>query len=148
MDTISRNAINPSLAYKNFNFDYIDCIWMEYNGQDFNIFYKRDKKYKHVGVKDYESGKGFSITGYPNPFKDQLTINIEAKDLKEKPVIEIYNSNSQLVKILNPDYSSMTEFSYLWNGTNQHEEKISPGVYIIMCSLGNVRTARKVIYIK
>ncbi len=148
LDTISGNIIHPSIAYKHFNFEYVDFIWMENNGNGYNIYYKRDEKHIWVSVIDNEQGKGFSIVGYPNPFTEQLSINVSVENKKVLPIIQIYNSNSQLVKILHAEHSSANEFSYKWYGTNQNGEKVNSGIYIIMCSVGNTKTARKVVYIK
>ena len=52
------------------------------------------------------------------------------------------------IKILNAEYSSTNEFLYKWHGTNQNGDKVNSGIYIIMCSVGDTRTARKVVYLK
>ncbi|MCK4662806.1 MAG: T9SS type A sorting domain-containing protein [Bacteroidales bacterium] len=148
LDTISGNIIHPSIAYKQFNFEYVDFIWMENNGNDYNIYHKRDEKHNGMSIEDHEQGKGFSIVGYPNPFTEQLSINVSVNDQKAQPIIQIYNSNSQLVKILHAEHSSANEFSYKWYGKNQNSDKVNSGIYIIMCSVGDTKTARKVVYIK
>jgi len=148
LDTISGPVILPSLAYKTFSYDHIDFIWMKKNGASYDIFYKRDEKFKYVGVEDSEIGKGFSMVGYPNPFTNHLTIHVTANDLKEKPIIEIFNTNSQLIMALNPDHSSGNQFSFSWYGKNKENEEIIPGVYFVKCSLGDKIIVRKVFYMK
>lgn len=148
LDTITSNPLNPTLAYKNFNSKYVDFVWMQKMDSGFNIFYKRDEKQKHVGVKDNELGKGFLITGYPNPFSDKLNIVVDVENQELKPILEIYNSNSKRVKVLISNNYTGNQYSYLWDATDQNNNISSPGLYIIMCTVGNIKTARKVIYTK
>ncbi len=148
MDSVLNNVIHPSIAYKHFNFEFVDFIWMENNGSGYDIYHKRDEKHIWVSIEDYEKGKGFSIVGYPNPFTEHLSINVSVNDQKAIPIIQIYNSNSQLVKILEPEKESDNEFSYKWFGTDQNSNKVNSGLYVIMCSVGDTRTARKVVYMK
>lgn len=147
LDTISSNPINPSIAYKTFNFSFVDYIWMEDNGAGYNIFYKRDAKHIWVGLEDKEQGKGFTITGYPNPFSEQISIKVSVIDKKVQPLIEIYNTRSQLIKVLSAESGSENEYSYKWNGTDQNGNKVNPGTYLIMCTVGDKKTVRKVLYI-
>ncbi len=140
--------MHPSIAYKHYNFEYVDFIWMEDNGHGYNIFHKRDEKHRDLSIEDNELGKGFSIVAYPNPFTEKLSINISVTDQKISPIIQVYNSNSQLVKVLKAEYQSANDFSYKWFGTNQDGGKIPSGIYIIMCTVGNRKTARKVLYLK
>jgi len=146
LDTIQGNPLFPSLAYKTFSYDHIDFVWMKNNGNGYDIFYKREDKYRQVGIRDDELGKGFSVTGYPNPFTDRLTISITTVKQKENPVIEIYNTNSQLIQTLIGRHTSSNHYSLVWDGTNQKNEKVTPGMYILLCRVGQVKTARKVFY--
>ena len=147
LETISGNNIsNPSIAYKHFNFEYIDFIWMDGSGYNFDIYYMRDEKHIWLGIDDEEEGKGFSIVGHPNPFSEQLTISISVKEENFVPVIEIYNSGSQLIKLLDVQQSSAKEFTSEWNGTDKNGNNVETGLYIIMCSVGDKRVARKVIF--
>jgi len=147
LDTIKSIPLNPTLAYKNFNSKYVDFVWMQKMDPGFNIYYKRDAKLIHVGVKDYESGKGFSITGYPNPFTDQLSIIVDVENQQQKPILEIYNSNSKRVKVL-ISKNAGNQYAYLWDATDQYNNILPSGLYIIMCTVGKTKTARKVIYTK
>lgn len=148
LDTISTNPINPSIKYKVFDSEKIDYIWMEDNGNGYNIFYKQDDKYVWVGVEDYEKGKGFSITGFPNPFTETFTINITTENKTNIPEIKIYSSSSQLIKILKPESISGNKYVYRWNGKNIENSSVADGIYIIMAKVGNRNTARKVMFVK
>lgn len=147
LDTIISSPINPSIAYKTFNFFNIDYIWMENVGSHYNIYYKRDPKHIWVGVNDIEKDKGFSITGYPNPFSELLTIKLTVSNNAKSPIIKIYNSNAQLVEVLEPISIVDKNYEYQWDGLNQKGEKVNTGIYLITCVVGNKTTVRKVAYI-
>ncbi len=149
LDTISDNPINPSIAYKTFNFYNIDYIWMKNAGTYYNIYYKRDAKHIWVGLNDLEKNKGFTITGYPNPFSDKLTIKISVENTSETPQIKIFNSNSQLISVLKPVNSLYgKEFKYVWTGMDLNGNIVKSGIYVILCSVGNNITARKVAFMR
>jgi hypothetical protein len=146
LDTISSNPLNPSIAYKSFNFYQIDYLWMEEAGSKYNIFHKRDPKHIWLGVNDPEADKGFSISGYPNPFSEKLTIKIATNGINARPEVRIYNFNSQLINILEPNTANPTEYEYIWSGLNSGGVTVEAGIYIITCSIGNKRTARKIVF--
>jgi hypothetical protein len=147
LDTIATNPINPSIAYKFFNFYNIDFVWMEDEGTHYNVYYKRDSKYLWLGDNDTETSKGFTIIGYPNPFSEHLTINVSLDKTGEKPEICIYDSNSRLINTLKP-YSGLDHvFNFRWDGSNLKGDKVPAGIYIIVCKTGNITTARKVSFL-
>jgi hypothetical protein len=132
-----------SIAYKHFNFDFVDLVWNE-SGE---LLYMRDEKYIYpIGYEDNEAGKGFSITGNPNPFSVFITLTISVEDALLVPEIQIYNTKMQLVRTFKNAKASNAEYSFQWNGTNTVGEKVKPGIYVIVCSVGDKRTARKIVY--
>jgi hypothetical protein len=144
LDTISTNPMNPSIAYKNFNSLYIDYIWMQKNETSFDIYYKRNAKQIDVGINDYESDKGFSITGYPNPFNDKLNIQIEVNNQANRPILEIYDINAKKIKILQSTNQVDRKYYYRWD----IDKSLSSGVFFIKCTVGQKTIVRKVIYKK
>jgi hypothetical protein len=148
MDTITSNPINPSIAYKKFNSLYIDYIWMEKNVNDFDIFYKRDEKLRHLGLNDFEKGKEFTITGYPNPFKKELQIEVNVNNESAIPIVELFNIDSKRLTVLEPYNQTLNKFKYSWNAKASDNQHVPAGVYFIRCTVGKKRAARKVIYIE
>ena len=67
MDSVTTNPLNPSIDYKSFDFYYVDFIWMENDGNGYNIFYKHDPKHIWIDATDNKPEKGFTITGFPKP---------------------------------------------------------------------------------
>lgn len=132
-----------SIAYKHFNFDFVDFVWNDTDA----IVYMRDDKYDYPwGVDDIEDGKGFSITGSPNPFTESITFEINVKDIELIPEIQIYDTKMNLVKVVNFTKRRKGEYSFTWNGSNVEGIKLKPGAYIILCTVGDKRVAKKVIY--
>lgn len=137
----------PSIAYKHFSFEYVDFIWMEGYAQEREIYYMRDEKHIWTGLdEDTEVGKGFSITAGPNPFSDHIDINIITDNENETPLIQIYNTSSILVRQFSFNAVNPDGYSLNWDGKSETGEKLTAGVYIIVCSVGNKRTARKIVF--
>lgn len=148
LDTITSNDISyPSIAYKHFNPEFVDFIWMELNNDTQEIFHKRDEKYIYsAGVNDPEPGKGFTITGFPNPFADFFTIDVVVEEGEATPLLDVFNTRSQLIRRLNIENSEKRKFQTVWDGTNLNGEKVPAGTYILLCTVGDKRTARKVLF--
>ena len=135
MDSIMTYTINPSIAYKQYRFLYVDYIWMEDNGNGFNIYHKRADKHKWVGIEDHEIDKGYTIIGYPNPFRERITIEIKAITETAPPTIRIYNINSQMLRTLPARTISTNHYSFDWDAKDNSGNMVEPGIYINCLSL-------------
>ena len=62
------------------------------------------------------------------------------------PAIEILDSKSVLIKRLKVNKDSEQQYTSSWDGTNESLDKVSGGLYIVLCSVGNKRTARKILF--
>ena len=147
LDTISTDPFNPSIAYKSFNFHQTDYIWMEDAGTKYNIHHKRDPKHIWLGINDLKKEKGFSITGYPNPFSEKMTIKVTTDDPASIPRVKIYNSTSRLINILQADNFQSGSFEYSWHGLNSNGNVVESGIYIIACTVENRTTTRRVVFV-
>jgi len=147
MESIYNHWIRqPSIVYKQFNFEYVDFIYA-LEGPDYDIYHMRDDKHIYINIEEgKETGKGFSITGYPNPFSENLFLNISLERGNEVPSILIYNTKSQLIKTLSVEMSGEMECYAQWDGTGESGEYVKPGIYLILFSSGDKRTARKVVF--
>jgi hypothetical protein len=146
LDTIAGNLVNPSIAYKSFNMEFVDFVWMESTDSGYNIYYKQDPKILYLGTDDTEPGKGFSIIGSPNPFTDLLTISIVLEDAKSPPLLQVYCSGLEPIRVLNAESVSANEFAYTWDGANQSGNKVKPGTYFILCTAGDKKAVRKIVF--
>ena len=148
METISGNGIsNPSIAYKHFNPLYVDFIWMEEWAQDFNIYHMQDEKHVFMPqVPEPSNEWGFSVSGRPNPFSEQIVLQVNVENANKVPIIEIYNTNSQLINELKPFQSNDNSYKYLWDGASSNGDIVKPGIYIVLCTQGDNRHASKIVY--
>ncbi len=144
LDTVTGHPFHPSIAYKNFNFQFVDFIWMEKGNNGYGIHYKRDEKYHWIRGADPEFGKGFSITGFPNPFTERLTVQIVPDNQTLLPRLEIFDRYSRSVFLYAPKYPSQ-QYTITWDATDLNGAELPPGVYILVTTLGDKRVARKVV---
>lgn len=85
---------------------------------------------------------------YPNPFKHNLTLKIEANK-SVKTDISIYNLKGQKVKTLcNDALFSKGEHELIWNGTNEFGKTVSNGVYFLRGNIGNKAIHAKLLLLK
>lgn len=78
--------------------------------------------------------------GYPNPFTDEIAIEIQNPKRTEISV-DIYNLTGERIKTL-ATKRKYEKLELKWNGTNDSGQKVAPGVYI--CKVNN--QAKKLIY--
>ncbi|MCX6256546.1 MAG: T9SS type A sorting domain-containing protein [Bacteroidia bacterium] len=141
-DTLSYHALFPTIAYKHFNILNTDVAWMEFNGVNYNIFYKRlDKIQQVTSVPDLS--ENISITAFPNPAKDFVLFNADLKEASECNII-IYNLKGSIIKEFN-DQSSGNHHSFSWDLKNISGTRIAAGTYLVKVSCGNKRAARKIV---
>ena len=88
-----------------------------------------------------------ALNSYPNPFNPKTTINYSI-DKDGYTTIEIYNLKGQLVKTLVSDYITRGNHVIEWNGTDNHNNSASSGVYFVrMKSIGKTLN-RKITLLK
>ncbi len=141
-DTIPREVLYPTLAYKTFNPQYVDYAWMEKTGNAYTLFYKRSEKVLGLNIHDPEEKKGFSVTGFPNPFSERLSIEIKVSDNKTDPVVEIFDLQLRRIAVLKPVNSRGHVHTYIWDCAGP---SIKSGIYLIACTAGKNKTVKKVI---
>ncbi|MCD4692057.1 MAG: T9SS type A sorting domain-containing protein, partial [Calditrichales bacterium] len=84
---------------------------------------------------------------YPNPFNPTTTIKYDIP--KEAHVLlKIYNIRGQEVRTLVDSKVSTGSHRVVWNGTNNHGEPVTSGIYIYKMKAGNYSTVKKMIFIK
>jgi hypothetical protein len=100
-------------------------------GQD--IFDKNTSLFAQVTMADVTGIKGFdneiSFKCYPNPFTEQITIEIQSAN-SEKLDVNVYDINGKLVRKL---YNGQTKNSgtFVWNGRNDSGARVIQGTYLI-----------------
>ncbi|MCD4817135.1 MAG: T9SS type A sorting domain-containing protein [Candidatus Cloacimonetes bacterium] len=79
---------------------------------------------------------------YPNPVSNSTTINFNlqgAADCK----LNIYNIKGQLIKTLTKD--NVVKDRFIWNGTNNYDDKVASGIYFYILKADNKNYIRKMI---
>lgn len=153
--TANSSLFYPNIAYKHFNPLFVDFIWMETAGSNYNIMYRRDDKYLSIpGVFDEDAGKGFLLTGKPNPFSEfiELKVFVEENSNKQSPQLEIFNIQSQKIATLSPfeqgasNNTGQTLFRYRWDGSTLSGATAEPGIYLVRCTYKDKRVVRKIVF--
>ncbi len=127
---------NGNLSYEieqETNFDVlvdyrrIDYAWEQYTAND----------------EDLIPASGLSLKAYPSPFRDNLTIQVDSKELSPV-VIGIYNLRGQLIR----QYLSQPGQTVIWNGSDQGGNACPAGIYFLKVNQGSATSSAKLIKIK
>jgi hypothetical protein len=103
-----------------------------------------------VGVGNYELPiTNYNLYNYPNPFNPETKIvfNLpEEGDVK----LEIYNIKGQKVKVFTfPNWGLGTsEYSVVWNGTDENNKPVSSGIYFYKLMVDNYSKTKKMLLLK
>ena len=87
------------------------------------------------------------LSNYPNPFNPSTTISFVLNtEITEDTKIEIYNIKGQIIR----QYSIFNnQSSIVWDGTNQHHNQVSSGIYLYRIKTDDfVSETKKMILIK
>jgi len=87
---------------------------------------------------------------YPNPFNPETIIHYQLTHSRpERTVIQIFNLQGQLVKILVDQFQSAGTFQIIWPGDDWSGQPVTSGIYLVRLSVGNqVRQQRKIVKVK
>lgn len=84
---------------------------------------------------------------YPNPFNQRVTMTFRLKHAGAAR-IKIYDVNGQMVKQIDKEISTAGDFRVRWNGTNERNQSVASGMYIIRVQQGEGIIAQKIILMK
>ena len=99
-----------------------------------------------TGLKGYSGLKENEIICYPNPFSDEITLEINLS-IDAEVSVEILNELGQRVnviateKMLNSGTHRMK-----WNGKNTANQKVSSGIYYVSVMCGSEISIKKLVY--
>jgi hypothetical protein len=104
------------------------------------------EKYTTTGLGEISEFDITEINCYPNPFSDE--VNIEIKLANDSEVqIELLNQLGQRVKNITPKNQFTRGMHRLtWNGRNSSNEKIAPGIYYLKIRIDDGILHRKIVY--
>jgi len=93
-----------------------------------------------VGVNSEYLKDNFKLANYPNPFNQSTTIGYSLQTSADIR-LNIYNINGEKVRTLINEHQSAGTFRVNWNGQNDNNERVAPGIYI--CTM-EINTDRKI----
>jgi len=84
---------------------------------------------------------------FPNPFNAETTIEFVVK--KKMPVeLRLFNLQGQFIRTLAKEIFVPGRYSLKWDGTDERQQAVSSGTYIIQMQSGDYQTARQLILLK
>lgn len=86
-----------------------------------------------------------SITVYPNPFKERISIKANSTH-REVASVKIYNLKGQLVKNFATTEFHNSELS--WDGRDNQNRELASGIYLIRYQTDSYSTSKKVVLLK
>lgn len=91
------------------------------------------------------SNPELNVRAFPNPFTGELNLNFELKE-KSDVLIEIYSMKTN-AKVATYDLGMLEEgeAGFLWDGTNNSQEGLSAGIYLIRIITGKSVDTVKVV---
>ena len=95
--------------------------------------------------KDIENEEDVFIT-FPNPFHTETTIKFTLTT-NTRVEMNVYDVNSKLIKsLIPPTKMSKGEHKIIWDGRDDHGNKISRGVYYYRFKAGKKEYTQKIVY--
>ena len=91
--------------------------------------------------------KTFLKGNYPNPFNPETTIQFDL--VKDSEIsIEIYNIKGQKVRTLFSGQMNRGSHTKIWNGTDDHGQNVSSGIYFYRLIADDVTSTRRMVLMK
>jgi len=74
-----------------------------------------------------------TISVYPNPFKDNLSIEIELTESGNLDDLSVYDLKGALIyKFDKNEFKAGTKKTLIWNGQSQNGATLKPGIYLLV----------------
>ena len=106
------------------------------------------EKYATTSLEGIPGSNIPEINCYPNPFSDEITIEINLVNDAQVQV-EVLNQLGQRVNILTPEIMMNSGLHRLkWDGKNTSNQQVSSGIFYVRVMIGSEISFRKVIYSK
>jgi hypothetical protein len=105
--------------------------------------------YPGVGNCDHVTETpAISLTCSPNPFRGYLDISVRLGESNGQACLSIYNIRGQKVKNFNTLGIKNRVGNVLWNGLDDHGQKVATGIYLVELKTGSSRKLIKTIHIR
>jgi hypothetical protein len=93
-------------------------------------------------VDDYELGQN-----QPNPFRTSSALQYSLSNGGKTSLI-IYDASGRLVRTLVDEYQNSNVYSATWNGRDDQEKRVAPGVYFCVLNSNNMQLTKKMILLE
>jgi hypothetical protein len=104
------------------------------------------EKYVKTGLEGIYGSNYNEINCFPNPFSDEITIEI-ILGADSEVFVEVLNQLGQQVKILYPQNElNKGNHQIKWNGKNGANQNVPAGIYFVRAIIGNKILFDKVVY--
>jgi hypothetical protein len=136
--TLTRISPDPSLSPFPFSFLLSPFSFSE-NGS----LFATAQTDLSTGVEEIDNP--FSVTCYPNPFKQEITVEI---NLTRESVtgVEVINQLGQRVKYLaHKQYLPAGIHRFIWDGKDAGSHKVAPGIYLVRVIMDGTQVHHKII---
>jgi len=86
----------------------------------------------------------------PNPFNPSTTISytVASAESLVKVKLEVFNIRGQLIRTLVNELAAPGEYSFFWQGLDDHGEELSSGMYFYRLQAGDFVATRKMVIVK
>ncbi len=93
---------------------------------------------------DYQDN---NFNAYPNPFRNRTTI-IYNLSQRENVSLKIYDATGQLIKTIVKEKQLPGRYQFDWNGTNEQNQKVGPGIYFYLIKTEKDTQCNKILMLK
>lgn len=91
---------------------------------------------------------GFAINqNYPNPFKSGTTVSFNAA-FKDDALIEVFNVLGEKVRLLYSGVINSGLNEFIWDGKDDHGQKVASGVYMVTVKIGTDIQSSKMLLLR
>lgn len=91
--------------------------------------------------------KVYSLTAYPNPFNQQITIEYHIPENTDVELL-IYDYTGKVVKTITNSFIKAGHQKFIWNGLDDNSYNVSSGLYIIKLKTYNYIETHKIMLLK
>lgn len=88
------------------------------------------------------------LQNHPNPFNPSTSIGFQISDSAKSYTLEIYNLRGQKVKTLANGYLERGSHIAVWDGTDEHGQSVSSGIYQYRLSNGSQTQNKRMVLMK
>ena len=84
------------------------------------------------------------FAAYPNPFRSEVSIDYSIPE-EGHVSIEVFDMQGRLVSVLVNEIRDAGDHQYIWDGTNQNQTRMQPGMYLCKFTSGNQSKVLKLV---